>query len=86
MVYFKHPFQLLKRPASNIPFHLQAFPIPDPQQQRFGLEQWYVAKNSYNTPNHLPLGRFLGTDWSQPNQPQFLGGNERIAFEGQAQW
>jgi hypothetical protein len=83
MVFFKHPFQLLANPGGRIPFHQQGIPIPDPLQQHFGWEQREVAKSAYNTSNRLPLGRFLGTDWTQKNQPEFLSGNERIAFEGQ---
>jgi hypothetical protein len=82
MVFFKHPFQLLKNPGGGIPFHRQAFPIPDPLQKHFTVEEHNVVTSAYNTSNTLPLNRFLGTDWSQQNQTKFLGANERIAFEG----
>lgn len=81
MVFFKEPFRMLKNPGGGIPFGLQGYPIPDPLQKHFTVEQREVVTKAYNASNRLPLGRFLGTQWSQPNQPQFLGANERIVFE-----
>jgi hypothetical protein len=85
MVVFKHPFQMLRHPT-GIPFHQQAYPIPDPLQRHTTTDQRDVISSNYATANSLALGRFLGTDWRQTNQPMFLGANDRIAFPGQAQW
>lgn len=81
MYYSKFPYKMLPNPRSVIPFHVQAYPIADPLQVHPVIEQRNVISSSYNTSNLLPLGRFLGTDWSQPNQPHFLGANERIVWE-----
>jgi len=83
MDYLRSSFTMLRDPAfsSTIPFHRQAFPIPDPQQQHIVARERQVVNSTYNTPNDLPKDRFLGTFWSQHNQPHFLGANERIAFE-----
>lgn len=78
--YMKLEFPMLPPPAGPVPFHRQAMPIPDPLQQHMGLPQAEVARSAYDHSNSLPLGRFLGTDWTQQNQPLFLGANERIIF------
>lgn len=75
------PTQLLPYPSDSIPFHVQANPIPDPLQVHVGPPQRNVVNQEYDTPNNLVHGRFLGTDWTQPNQPKFLGANERIIFK-----
>lgn len=80
MYYTKFPFRMIPNP-SNLPFHIQAMPIEDPLQVHTQTQQRNVMKSSYNTSNTLPHGRFLGTDWSQNNQPHFLGANERIVWE-----
>lgn len=80
MYYTKFPFRMLPNPSS-LPFHTQAQPIGDFMQVHTETEQRKVVANSYNTSNSLPRGRFLGTEWSQNNQPHFLGANERIVWE-----
>lgn len=80
--YMIEPFQVLPKPGRGyIPFHLQGFPIPDPLQRHFSYAQDKVVSSAYNQSNQLAYGRFLGTDWTQKNQPHFLGANERIVFE-----
>lgn len=81
MYYSKFPHKMLPNPVGFIPFHTQAYPIADPLQVHPVTEQRRVIASSYNTSNRLPVGRFLGTDWSQHNQPHFLGANERIVWE-----
>lgn len=81
MYYQKFPHKMLPNPRSAIPFHVQAYPIPDPLQVHPVTEQRRVIASAYNQSNRLPTGRFLGTDWTQNNQPHFLGANERIVFE-----
>lgn len=82
MKYEIEPFRLLPHPSQGrIPFHQQAFPIPDPLQKHAVVEQRNVVASAYNKSNTLPYGRFLGTDWTQHNQPHFLGANERIVWE-----
>lgn len=81
MYYTKFPHKMLPNPSSSIPFHVQAYPIPDPLQFHPVSEQRRVIESSYSNSNRLPTGRFLGTDWSQHNQPHFLGANERIVWE-----
>lgn len=73
--------QLLPYPMSTVPFHRQAFPLPDPLQRHFTYEQKQVISGGYNKANSLPTERFLGTKWSQTNEPKYLGANERIVFE-----
>lgn len=80
MYFTKFPFKMLPNP-SGLPFHTQAFPVVDPLQKHAETEQRNVAVSSYNKSNTLARGRFLGTDWSQNNQPHFLGANERIVWE-----
>jgi hypothetical protein len=81
MVFFREPFQLLLNPGGGIPFRRQAYPIPDPLQVHTTTEERSVVTSTYAASNRLPLNRFLGTDWKQYNQPQFLAANERINFE-----
>lgn len=66
---------------TTIPFHRQGMPVPDPQQKHTSVEAEKVVESSYDTPNALALNRFIGTYHQQPNQPKFLGANERIVFE-----
>ena len=80
MVHFREPHQFLNNPGGGIPFGRQGYPIPDPLQKHMSQEQWEVVSKTYAAANRLPLGRFLGTNWHQDNQPQFLGANERINF------
>lgn len=77
--YMKLEFPLLPPPSGAVPFFRQAMPITDPQEH-IGVPQAEVARSAYDHSNALPLGRFLGTDWTQQNQPLFLGANERIVF------
>lgn len=82
MQFMPEPYRLLQHPAlSRIPFHTQAFSIPDPLQVHTPVEARLTFARAYNKKNKLPLDRFLGTLWSQDNQPHFLGANERIVFE-----
>jgi len=80
--YLIQGFTQLPLPGSGtIPFHRQAFPIPDPLQVHTSPPDRYVVNSAYNKKNALPLNRFLGTVWPQQNQPKFLGANERVVFE-----
>lgn len=79
--YRQVPTQMLPLPLSMVPFHQQAFPLPDPLQQHFSYEQKQVVSGGYNKSNSLPTDRFLGTKWIQTNEPKYLGANERIVFE-----
>jgi len=80
--YTKSAVRLLRHPSSAIPFHTQGMPIPDIFQKHTQTEQRDVMNSAYNKSNSLASGRFLGTDWTQNNQPHFLGANERIVWEG----
>lgn len=82
LYYTKPPFVAFHKNPSNIPFHVQGMPIGDIFQVHTQIPQRDVMNSAYNTSNSLPKGRFLGTDWSQNNQPHFLGANERIVWEG----
>lgn len=81
MIYENAPFALLPHPSQTaIPFHQQAWPVPDPLQRHASVPERDVAESPYGTSNDLAKGRFLGTVWQQRNVPQFLGANERVAF------
>lgn len=80
MFYEQLSFTTLPDPRSYIPFHVQAFPLPDPLQTHATAPERDVVTHPYHTTNALPRGRFLGTVWTQQNQPQFLGANEAIVF------
>lgn len=80
MFFEELAFTALADPRGFIPFHVQGFPLQDPLQQHATVPERVAVSKSYHTPNDLPKGRFLGTDWNQNNQPQFLGINELIVF------
>jgi len=81
MFYEELSHQFLDHPnASGIPFHIQAFPLPDPLQRHATVPERAAVARPYHTANDLPKGRFLGTDWNQQNQPLFLSANELITF------
>ena len=73
MFYEELAFTPLDDPRGLIPFHVQAFPLQDPLQSHASVPERTAVTKSYHSPNNLPKGRFLGTDWNQNNQPQFLG-------------
>lgn len=75
--YFVSAFTNLPDPASNIPFHQQASPLPDPYQTH--VQSVQVSQcTSYATTNPLPYGHFVGRFHRQIAQPQFLGINEQL--------
>lgn len=80
MFYEELAFTPLGDPRGLIPFHVQAFPLQDPLQSHASVPERTAVTKSYHSPNNLPKERFLGTDWNQNNQPQFLGINELIVF------
>lgn len=60
----------------NLPYGLQAMPIPDFQQRHTSLQE-RTQLIGYHHTNPLIFGRFLGTSTEQTNQPEFLSVNER---------
>lgn len=83
MVQFLHPDIVLHHPTQTlIPFHEQAFPLPDPQQSHTTPLQVVIATT--NAPfDPIPFTRFFGPFHRQIHQPQFLSVNTTIYDEGQ---
>lgn len=77
--YLRNEFPVLPDPQSDIPFHKQGMPLPDPFVN-VGASQ-VVQATTIQPINPFPFGHFVGKVPRQINQPQFLSINEDIYIQ-----
>lgn len=78
--YLRNGIQVLPDPEGDIPFHKQGQPIHTTYFNNATAESVVIATTNTDF-NPLPFTRFVGTNTTQVNQPQFLSVNETIYME-----